>query len=282
MTVTCTEKFQELGKKMQDRGHEYGVTTGRLRRCGWLDGPMLRYSNMINGYSAWVRHYQSHCLVLGRVCACVYLLTGVFGWEQVGFLLIIRIAVTKLDILDDFEELKIGVAYQREGKKLTKFPGKNRPMLAFVSRSHVELDPGTKVHTSSTKNTILFFVPSSQQRGAWQGGRGICNAARVAVRYHLREALWRSANERPAIHQENWRGSGSPRCVPVCVAVCVSCLTSWRWVWATRCVDQDPSRCPFFFRIFEWPSNLHFGDDWCFAVKWVGVGQARESIIELF
>jgi adenylosuccinate synthase len=42
---------QEIGEHMQTVGHEYGVTTGRKRRCGWLDMVMLRYANMINGFS---------------------------------------------------------------------------------------------------------------------------------------------------------------------------------------------------------------------------------------
>ena len=43
--------FQDIGNHLQQVGHEYGVTTGRPRRCGWLDMVMLRYANMINGFS---------------------------------------------------------------------------------------------------------------------------------------------------------------------------------------------------------------------------------------
>ena len=43
---------QDLGAEIREKGHEYGVTTGRPRRIGWLDGPMLVYSSMINGYTA--------------------------------------------------------------------------------------------------------------------------------------------------------------------------------------------------------------------------------------
>lgn len=42
---------QEIGERLIKIGHEYGVTTGRKRRVGWLDIVMLRYSNMINGFS---------------------------------------------------------------------------------------------------------------------------------------------------------------------------------------------------------------------------------------
>ncbi|CAG5119811.1 unnamed protein product [Candidula unifasciata] len=79
-----TELNNEQGELLQKRGGEFGVTTGRPRRCGWLDLAMLQYSNMINGF------------------------TG--------------LAVTKLDILDVFEEIKVGVAYILNGEKLNTFP----------------------------------------------------------------------------------------------------------------------------------------------------------------
>ena len=44
-----TELFDEDGKKMQDIGKEYGATTGRPRRCGWLDGVAAKYSCLVNG-----------------------------------------------------------------------------------------------------------------------------------------------------------------------------------------------------------------------------------------
>jgi len=83
-----TEQLNEIGETLQKVGHEYGVTTGRPRRCGWLDIPLLRYTSMVNGYTA--------------------------------------IAVTKLDILDDFDEIKIGVKYVKtiegETKEIAHFP----------------------------------------------------------------------------------------------------------------------------------------------------------------
>lgn len=60
-----TEQEEGVGKILQKKGAEYGVTTGRPRRCGWLDTVLLAHTNMVNGYSA--------------------------------------IALTKLDILDQFE-----------------------------------------------------------------------------------------------------------------------------------------------------------------------------------
>ncbi len=44
-----TELFDETGKEIRDRGHEYGAVTGRERRCGWIDLVALRYAIMLNG-----------------------------------------------------------------------------------------------------------------------------------------------------------------------------------------------------------------------------------------
>ena len=49
-----TEQNNKIGELLQTRGKEIGVTTKRKRRCGWLDMVLLRYSNMINGYTAYV------------------------------------------------------------------------------------------------------------------------------------------------------------------------------------------------------------------------------------
>lgn len=58
-TPAHTHKFtrtppltQEIGDLLQSRGHEWGVTTGRKRRCGWLDLVILRYAHMVNGFTA--------------------------------------------------------------------------------------------------------------------------------------------------------------------------------------------------------------------------------------
>jgi len=44
--------LQEVGEKLQEIGKEFGVTTGRRRRCGWLDLAVVKHTAMINGYSA--------------------------------------------------------------------------------------------------------------------------------------------------------------------------------------------------------------------------------------
>ncbi|CAG4957224.1 unnamed protein product [Colias eurytheme] len=79
-----TELHDEMGKLLQERGHEVGVTTRRVRRCGWLDLVVVQYTALVNGYT-------SLCL-------------------------------TKLDILDNLEEIKVGVAYKLNGKKIDYFP----------------------------------------------------------------------------------------------------------------------------------------------------------------
>jgi adenylosuccinate synthase len=79
-----TELNDSVGEEMRSRGGEFGATTGRPRRCGWLDTVILRHSAMINGF------------------------TGM--------------AVTKLDILDGLEKIKICTAYRYKGKTYSHFP----------------------------------------------------------------------------------------------------------------------------------------------------------------
>ena len=76
------ELFDEDGKKLRDIGAEYGATTGRPRRCGWLDAVALDYSSYLNGFTS--------------------------------------IAVTKLDVLDSFETIKVCEAYELDGQ-VTKY-----------------------------------------------------------------------------------------------------------------------------------------------------------------
>ena len=46
------DSLNKVGKHLRAQGHEFGTTTGRPRRCGWLDVPMLRYSHRLNGYDS--------------------------------------------------------------------------------------------------------------------------------------------------------------------------------------------------------------------------------------
>ena len=79
-----TELHGEIGQQLRDIGHEYGATTGRPRRCGWFDGVAIRYASWLNGFSG--------------------------------------IAITKLDVLDTFEELKICVGYRLDGEVIDYLP----------------------------------------------------------------------------------------------------------------------------------------------------------------
>ncbi len=81
-----TELVEGVGKTLADIGQEFGTTTGRPRRCGWFDAVIGRYSVMVNG------------------------LTG--------------IAITKLDVMDTLDEVKIGVAYKntKTGDLMSRFP----------------------------------------------------------------------------------------------------------------------------------------------------------------
>ncbi len=79
-----TELTDETGEALRQIGAEYGATTGRPRRCGWFDAFLVNYSRMINGIE--------------------------------------RAAITKLDVLSSFENIKVCVGYEYQGKKLKTFP----------------------------------------------------------------------------------------------------------------------------------------------------------------
>ncbi len=79
-----TELVDALGEKIRTQGDEFGATTGRPRRCGWLDLVQLRHVVRINGVDS--------------------------------------IAITKLDVLDDLPELKVCVAYELDGQTLHEVP----------------------------------------------------------------------------------------------------------------------------------------------------------------
>jgi len=88
-----TEIHDAAGDKLRERGHEYGAVTGRPRRCGWLDIPMLRYSNQVNG-AEWL-------------------------------------VVTKLDVLDELDEIPVCVGYEIGGKVTDEVPADVRGLEAI-------------------------------------------------------------------------------------------------------------------------------------------------------
>ena len=79
-----TELFDEEGQRIRERGNEYGSTTGRPRRCGWFDAPVLRYANRLNGLSS--------------------------------------VALTKLDVLSGLPRVKVCVAYEIGGARSDEVP----------------------------------------------------------------------------------------------------------------------------------------------------------------
>jgi adenylosuccinate synthase len=87
-----TELTDDIGKHLGREGHEFGATTGRPRRCGWFDAVVVRHAAMINGVDWW--------------------------------------AMTKLDVLDKLETLKIAVAYRHGGKTHETIPANIRVLSA--------------------------------------------------------------------------------------------------------------------------------------------------------
>ena len=79
-----TEDHGEAGERLVDIGREFGTVTGRRRRTGWFDVPMLRHAARLNGLT--------------------------------------ELAITKLDVLDTFDEVKLCVAYERNGTRLRSYP----------------------------------------------------------------------------------------------------------------------------------------------------------------
>ncbi|MBE6209342.1 MAG: adenylosuccinate synthase [Rikenellaceae bacterium] len=79
-----TELFDETGEKLRQLGHEFGATTGRPRRCGWLDMVALKYAVMMNGVTSLI--------------------------------------MMKSDILNDFDTIKVCVGYEVNGERIDYFP----------------------------------------------------------------------------------------------------------------------------------------------------------------
>lgn len=117
-----TEQLNEVGEKLQQQGHEVGVTTGRKRRCGWLDLVVVKHSHACNDYTA--------------------------------------INLTKLDVLDDFDELKVATSYSYNGQALEYFPA-DPEILAKVEVHYVTL-PGWKKPTTDAK--AFYDLPSAARK----------------------------------------------------------------------------------------------------------------------
>lgn len=107
-----TELFDEVGDAIQQKGAEFGATTGRKRRCGWLDMVLLRNAARLNG------------------------LTGM--------------AITKLDVLDGLDTIKICTSYDYKGKAVNDFPA-NLDMLAECKPVYETLPGWTEDISGITK-----------------------------------------------------------------------------------------------------------------------------------
>ena len=114
-----TELLGETGDRLRTIGHEFGATTGRSRRCGWFDAVALKYSAMVNGIQKTV--------------------------------------ITKLDVLDEFDEIKVCFGYEVNGKRLKTFPTdvKTLEQVKPVYESFV----GWKTALSSARN--YFELPQA-------------------------------------------------------------------------------------------------------------------------
>jgi adenylosuccinate synthase len=79
-----TEALDGAGERIRERGKEFGAVTGRPRRCGWFDAPLMKYAAAINGFDS--------------------------------------IVVTKLDVLDEFDKIPVCVGYRIGGREVTEMP----------------------------------------------------------------------------------------------------------------------------------------------------------------
>jgi len=112
----------ELGQLIRERGREYGASTGRPRRCGWFDAFATRYAAEINGFSS--------------------------------------VALTKLDVLDALDEIKVCVGYKLDGRELDSLPSVSQE-LRRVEPIYARL-PGWKSSTLGT--TEMNALPPEARR----------------------------------------------------------------------------------------------------------------------
>ncbi len=102
-----SESLDEVGESIRKAGNEFGSVTGRPRRCGWFDVPLLRYTAMINGFDSLI--------------------------------------LTKLDVLDHLQEIPVCVAYEVDGKRLTDMPPRQEQLLRV--KPVYEVLPGWQTQT---------------------------------------------------------------------------------------------------------------------------------------
>ena len=107
-----TELIDEIGESLGKRGKEFGTVTARKRRCGWFDAVLVRQTIKISGING--------------------------------------IALTKLDVLDEFDEIKMCIEYELNGKKIDYFPAASEDQ--FNIKPIYRTFPGWKTKTKGTRN----------------------------------------------------------------------------------------------------------------------------------
>ena len=117
-----SEDLTEVGQRIREAGNEFGAVTGRARRCGWFDVPLLRYTAEVNGFDSLI--------------------------------------ITKLDVLDGFESIPVCVAYEIDGKKVTHMPSSTRGMETI--RPVYEHLPGWKTTTRGTTALSALPPPAKE------------------------------------------------------------------------------------------------------------------------
>ena len=110
-----SELTDEIGKRIAEKGGEFGTTTGRARRCGWLDLVVTKYSSTLSGF------------------------TG--------------LAVTKIDVLGGFDQLKICTHYVLDGKKVSRIPADLR-LLQRCEPKYVTLDGWDEISDAGMKRIL--------------------------------------------------------------------------------------------------------------------------------
>lgn len=117
-----SEDLTALGENIRRAGNEYGAVTGRPRRCGWFDVPLLRYTAEVNGFDSLI--------------------------------------ITKLDVLDEMDEIPVCIAYQIDGGIITHMPASTRSMESI--KPVFERLPGWKRSTQGIAK--LADLPANARR----------------------------------------------------------------------------------------------------------------------
>jgi adenylosuccinate synthase len=127
-----TELFDKFGEALRSEGHEFGATTGRPRRTGWFDAELIRFASKINGFT--------------------------------------QIALTKLDVLDNFEDIYICTGYELNGKKVRYFDGdavfleKVKPVYRRIN-GWMSLTRGCTKYEDLPKNAKIYIKEIEKEIG---------------------------------------------------------------------------------------------------------------------